>query len=348
MSGTRVIGWIMRLWPSRQPPHVDRLEGFAANGAVHDHGHATVVERRPSPSRPFVNVVLFLLTCVTTLLAGTAFSGSPTFDAFRRSTESVAWVLSGLPFAATLLGILVVHEFGHYFTARKYGAAVSLPFFIPAPPFLFMAGTLGAIIRLRSPARDRNEMFDVAVAGPLAGLAVALPAACLGLAWSTVMPAVPHMAFGESLLTKLLIWLRFGAVPDGMMVFTHPVADAAWFGFLVTAINLLPAGQLDGGRIAYAVFGRNHGAIGRATVTLLVTLGLLVTGWAVLRGDGWLAPLLGLNWFVLAALIRFFVGYRPGPILDPMTPPTRWRRVLGIACLLLVFLMLPPVFILPE
>jgi membrane-associated protease RseP (regulator of RpoE activity) len=338
----------MRLWPSRQRPPVDRLEGFVANGAAHDHGHATVVERRSPPSRPFVNVVLFLLTCVTTLLAGTAFSGSPTFDAFRRSTEGIAWVLSGLPFAATLLGILVVHEFGHYFTARKYGAAVSLPFFIPAPPFLFMAGTLGAIIRLRSPARDRNEMFDVAVAGPLAGLAVALPAAWLGLAWSTVMPAVPHMAFGESLLTKLLIWLRFGAVPDGMMVFTHPVADAAWFGFLVTAINLLPAGQLDGGRIAYAVFGRNHAVIGRVTVTLLVTLGLAVTGWAVLRGDGWLSPLSGLNWFVLAALIRFFVGYRAGPILDPVTPPTRWRRRLGIACLLLVFVMLPPVFILPE
>ena len=338
----------MRLWSSRRTASGDRLGGIAANGVAHDHGHAAVVERRTDPSRPLVNVVLFLLTCVTTLLAGTAFSGSPTFDAFRRSTDDLAWVLSGVPFAATLLGILVVHEFGHYFTARRYGAAVSLPFFIPAPPFLFMAGTLGAIIRLRSPARDRNEMFDVAVAGPLAGLAVAVPAAALGLAWSTVVPVVPHLAFGESLLTKLLIWLRFGAVPDGMMVSTHPVADAAWFGFLVTAINLLPAGQLDGGRIAYAIFGRQHAVIGRATVTLLIALGLAVTAWAVLRGDGWLAPLFGLNWFVLAALIRFFVGYRAGPILDPVTPPSPWRRRLGIACLLLVLVMLPPVFILPE
>jgi membrane-associated protease RseP (regulator of RpoE activity) len=313
------------------------------------NGHATVA---PPPARvsgrPVVNVVLFLLTCLTTLLAGTAFIGSPTFDAFRRSPDVLTRVLSGVPFAATLLGILVVHEFGHYFTARRYGAAVSLPFFIPAPPGLFMAGTLGAIIRLRSPARDRNEMFDVAVAGPLAGLAVAVPAAWLGLAWSSLVPAVPHTAFGESMLTRALIWLRFGSVPDGMMVLTHPVADAAWFGFLVTAINLLPAGQLDGGRIAYAVFGRRHATIGRATVTVLIALGLALTGWAWLRGEGWLAPFFGLNWFVLAALIRFFVGYRAGPILDPATPPTPARRVLGAACLLLVLVMLPPVFILPE
>ena len=339
----------MRLWPSRPTSARRRHDGVVVDGAVHTNGHAPIAVRRPAPaSRPLLSVALFLLTCVTTLLAGTAFSGSATFDAFRRSPEELAWVLSGVPFAATLLGILVVHEFGHYFTARKYGAAVSLPFFIPAPPFLFMAGTLGAVIRLRSPARDRNEMFDVAVAGPLAGLAVALPAAWLGLAWSTVVPAVPHMAFGESLLTKVLLWLRFGSIPDGMMVFTHPVADAAWFGFLVTAINLLPAGQLDGGRIAYALFGGSHRVIGRVTVTLLVTLGLAMTAWAVLRGEGWLAPLFGLNWFVLAALIRFFVGYRPGPIVDPRTPPTRGRRVLGAACLLLVFLMLPPIFILPE
>jgi membrane-associated protease RseP (regulator of RpoE activity) len=339
----------MRVWPSRRSSPDAGLDALVHGDAVHANGHGALAPRgEPGTARPLVNLVLFLLTCLTTLLAGTAFSGSPTFDAFRRSTDDLTWVLSGVPFAATLLGILVVHEFGHYFTARRHGASVSLPFFIPAPPFLFMAGTLGAIIRLRSAARDRNEMFDIAVAGPLAGLAVAVPAAWVGLAWSTVVPAVPHVAFGESLLTRLLVWLRFGSVPDGMMVFTHPVADAAWFGFLVTAINLLPAGQLDGGRIAYAVFGHRHGAIGRATVTVLVTLGLAVTGWALLRGDGWLSPFFGLNWFVLAALIRFFVGYRVGPVLDALSPPSGGRRLLGLACLLLIFVMLPPVFILPE
>jgi membrane-associated protease RseP (regulator of RpoE activity) len=335
----------MRLWPARRTSAAESANGFL----VHATGHVAVAPRRPARLRPLVNVALFLLTCLTTLLAGAArFSGSPTFDPLRESTQPLVWILSGVPFAATLLAILVVHELGHYITARRYGASVSLPYFIPAPPFLFLAGTLGAIIKLRSPARDRDEMFDVAAAGPLAGLVVAILAAWVGLSWSTVVPAMPHTEFGSSFLTQFLVWLHFGPLPHGMMLYTHPMADAAWLGFLVTAINLLPAGQLDGGRITYAVFGNRHGTIGRITVLVLTLLGLGVMAWAWLMGYGWLAPLLGLNWFMLAALIRFFVGYRVGPILDAVTPPARGRRALGIACLLLAVLMLPPVFILPE
>src|SRR2546422_2872907 len=206
-------------------------------------------------------------TCASTLVAGTMFTGSPTFDAFR-AASGPAWLLSGVPFACTLLATLGVHEFGHYFTARHYRAQVSLPFFIPAPPPLFLFGTMGAIIRMRSPARDRNSLFDIAAAGPLAGLAVAVPAVVIGLAWSTVMPAPQggYLAFGDSLLIRWLVHLRFGSIPGGSMVFTHPVADAAWAGFLVTALNLFPVGQLDGGRIAYALFGRPHPTAGRLTV----------------------------------------------------------------------------------
>src|SRR5439155_20470524 len=137
------------------------------------------------PSWPAVNVLLFVLTCLSTLIAGLAFAGSPTFDALR-SSPSAARFLAGAPFAFTLMAILGVHEFGHYFTARHYRAAVSLPYFIPAPPPLFLFGTMGAIIRMRSPARDRNSLFDIAAAGPLAGLAVAVPAVVIGLACSTV------------------------------------------------------------------------------------------------------------------------------------------------------------------
>jgi membrane-associated protease RseP (regulator of RpoE activity) len=324
---------------------------LAADPFTTTNGHT--LPRSPAPPRrrrergPIWNVVLFLMTCLTTLLAGTMFSGSPTFDAYRASPAPLEWLLSGVPFAATLLSILVVHEFGHYFTARARGAAVSLPYFIPAPPLIFMAGTLGAIIRMRSAARDRNALFDIAAAGPLAGLAVAVPAALLGLAWSTLVPAPPgpHLVFGESVLTHALVWLRFGALPDGMVVATHPMADAAWFGFLVTALNLLPAGQLDGGRIGYALFPRHHRTLGRLTVAALVMLGLGVAAGLYVARPDWTSVIPGVNWLVLGALIRFALGYGHGPLLDPIEPLTRGRLLVGLACLVLLVLMLPPVLI---
>jgi membrane-associated protease RseP (regulator of RpoE activity) len=280
------------------------------------------------PRRIAVNVLLFVLTCLSTLLAGSMFSGSPTFDALRGASWA-SWLVSGVPFAFTLLAILGVHEFGHYFTARHYGASVSLPYFIPAPPpFLF--GTLGAVIRMRSPARDRNSLFDIAAAGPLAGLAVAVPALLLGLSWSTIIPEPPggRVVFGESLLLSALTQLLVGPVPRGMMLFTHPMADAAWVGFFVTALNLFPVGQLDGGRIAYALLGRRHRLVGIATMIALLAMGA-ITGAA--------------NWVVWAVLLFFLVGFHHGPPLDDVTPLTPGRRVVGVICLLLLVLLIPPV-----
>jgi membrane-associated protease RseP (regulator of RpoE activity) len=326
---------------------------LAADPLASTNGHALPGPPPPRPRRErggLTSVVLFALTCLTTLLAGTMFAGSPTFDAYRAAPEPLAWMLSGVPFAATLLGILVVHEFGHYFMARARGAAVSLPYFIPAPPMIFMAGTLGAIIRMRSAVRDRNALFDIAAAGPLAGLVVALPAALLGLSWSRLVPETPgpHIVFGESLLTRAIVWLRFGTVPDGMMVFTHPMADAAWFGLLVTALNLLPAGQLDGGRIGFALFPRAHRRVGRFTVVALVTLGIIVSVGSYVARPEWISLMPGVNWLVLAGLIRFALGYGHGGVLNPVEPLSAGRRALGIACLALLVLMLPPVLIRAE
>src|SRR2546422_4681145 len=201
-----------------------------------------------------------------------------------------------------------------------------------------MAGTLGAIIRMRSSVRDRNALFDIAAAGPLAGLAVALPAALLGLVWSTIVPAPPgpHLVFGESLLPRALVWLRFGTLPDGMVVSTHPMADAAWFGFLVTALNLLPAGQLDGGRIGYALFPRHHGRLGRLTVAALITLGVAVAAVLYVARPEWTSLIPGVNWLLLAAPIRLPPRYGPRPGLDPPQPPTPRRGGVGIARLLLL------------
>jgi membrane-associated protease RseP (regulator of RpoE activity) len=274
-------------------------------------------------TRPGLNIVLFLLTCLTTLVAGSGAFLS--FDPFEEPMR----ILTGAPFAFTLLAILGVHEFGHYFTARHYRASVSLPYFIPAPPpFLF--GTLGAIIRMRSPAKDRNSLFDIAAAGPLAGLVIAIPAILLGLEWSTVAP-VPsggHIVFGDSLLMRLLVYLKFGPLGDGMDVLVHPVALAGWVGLFVTALNLFPVGQLDGGRIAYALFGRRHRLVGIATFLALLALGA-VTGAA--------------NWVIWAALLFFLVGFHHSPPLDDVTPLTPSRWIVGVICLLLLILLIPPV-----
>jgi membrane-associated protease RseP (regulator of RpoE activity) len=280
-------------------------------------------------ARVTLNVVLFVLTAASTLLAGTQFVGSPTFDALRRDPSWVWWFLSGVPFAVTLLLTLGVHEFGHYFTARHHGVSVSLPYFIPVPPpFLF--GTLGAVIRMRSSARDRNALFDIAAAGPLAGLVIAVPALYLGVRWSVVAPVVPGVwvSFGDSALTYLLVSFTFGAIPEGMKLYTHPVFDAAWVGLLVTALNLMPVGQLDGGRIAYALFGHRHRMVGIATFVALLALGAVT--WS-------------LNWVVWGLFVLIFVGFHHGPPLDDLTPLTRGRRLLGLVCLALLVLLIPPV-----
>jgi membrane-associated protease RseP (regulator of RpoE activity) len=326
---------------------IERFRPLGYTPFVREDGGAVAVQAWPLaetavPRRTVLNLVLFIVTCLSTLAAGLSFAGSPTFDALRAS-DSAARFLAGAPFAMTLMAILGVHELGHYFTARYYRAAVSLPYFIPAPVGF---GTLGAIILMRSPARDRNSLFDIAAAGPLAGLAVALPAIVVGLAWSNVVPAPPegYAAFGDSLLTWALAYLRFGPIPPGHMLFTHPMADAAWAGFLVTALNLFPVGQLDGGRIAYALFGRHHRAIGKVTVAALLLFGLAAFLWSLATTDGdvALAVVSSLNWFVWAGLISFLVGFHHTPPLDDLSPISPGRRAVGVLCLILLVLMLPP------
>ncbi len=280
-------------------------------------------------ARPGLNLLLFVLTLLSTLAAGYLIAGSFPFITFNPFLRPLR-LLDGVPFSFTLIAILGTHEFGHYFTARRYGASVSLPFFIPAPPPIFLFGTMGAVIRMRSPARDRNSLFDIAVAGPLAGLVVAVPALLLGLSWSQVakIPAGGAMTFGDSLLMRLATWLVFGPIPAGMDVFVHPVALAGWVGLFVTALNLFPVGQLDGGRIAYALFGEWHRQISIATFVGLIGLG--VGFWS-------------LNWIVFAGLILVLMGFHHAPPLDDLTPVSRGRYVLGVFCLILLVLLIPPV-----
>jgi membrane-associated protease RseP (regulator of RpoE activity) len=285
-----------------------------------------LAETHPKP-RVRRNVILFLATVLTTLVVGVI--GPTNWVNPMVFLLHPQLLLRGIPFAFTLLLILGVHEFGHYLTARRYGASVSLPYFIPAPP-PFPFGTLGAIISMRSPARDRNSLFDIAVAGPLAGLVVAVPALLLGLTWSQVakVPAGAVVTFGDSLLMRVLTWLVFGPIPAGMDVFVHPVALAGWVGLFVTALNLFPVGQLDGGRIAYALFGDWHRRISIATFVSLIVLGVVFSS---------------VNWIVFAGLILLLMGFHHAPPLDDLTPVSRGRYALGVFCLILLVLLVPPV-----
>jgi membrane-associated protease RseP (regulator of RpoE activity) len=214
------------------------------------------------------NALLFLATVVTTIMAGALQSkGAEAFD-------SLASLLSGVPFSAALLGILLAHEMGHYLTSRHYGVPASLPYFIPVPTII---GTMGAVIRMRAMIRDRKILFDIGIAGPLAGLVVAVPATLIGLKLSQVIEVgstAGGIELGDSLLFMALTSWVFGPLADTQTVLLHPVAFAGWLGFFLTSLNLLPMGQLDGGHVTYGIFGPHHRLISRGVFVVLLLWGV--------------------------------------------------------------------------
>jgi len=230
--------------------------------------------RRSRP--PVLNVLLFLVTAITTTVAGAYWEGvDPLVDP--------RLIVRGLPFSATLVAILLVHESGHYLMCVRHRVSASLPYFLPAPPQIFWFGTFGAFIRIRSRFPDRRALFDIGAAGPWAGFVVALAAMTFGLARSKVLPVPPEahvLDFGDSLLTALLTRLVLHADPATVVI--HPIALAGWFGLFVTSVNLLPVGQLDGGHVLYAVAGRGTRFVPALLIAFLVWLGLRVwPGWKI-------------------------------------------------------------------
>jgi membrane-associated protease RseP (regulator of RpoE activity) len=275
---------------------------------------------------PWVNVVLFLATCLSTLLTGSfmmmGFKGAVTEDLFHPSS-----LLMGLPFCVTIMSILFAHEMGHYLLCRYYGIDASLPYFIPLP-ILSLVGTMGAFIRIRGPIRDRGSLLEVGVGGPIAGFVVAVIALVVSIGHSrfvVLQPSSDTILLGEPLIFKAVQYLTGMTPPAGMDVYLHPVSMAAWFGFLVTALNLLPAAQLDGGHIAYALFRRHHRWISLGVVLALIPLAIFYfTGW-------WL-------WIVLLLVLRL---YHP-PTLDDSVPLRPRHIVLGLIGLVLLVLCLMP------
>lgn len=280
------------------------------------------------PGRPLVNLGLFVATLVTTTFAGAAHQGVNLLE------RPEAWTV-GLPYGLGVMLILGVHEMGHFLAGRYHGVPVSLPYFIPIP---FALGTFGAFIRLPPLLKTRKQLFDIGVAGPLAGLAVAIPALALGLQWSTVLPAEAaasaggHMAQGvsvnASMLLALVSRLAIGeTLATGHYLVLHPLAFAGWLGLMITALNLLPVGQLDGGHVARALLGPSRArAVGHATMFGMVALGLFV--WSGL-----------LFW----ALLVFFIAGAPGmPPMEDVTPiDTRRRALAWFSFALLALILLP-------
>src|SRR5881628_4080364 len=219
-------------------------------------------------------IVLFLLTVFTTLWAGAyATRSNPKEGPLQFLLSDPAALLKGLPFAGTLMGILVTHEFGHYLFSRIHRVPASLPLFLPGPPHFI--GTFGAIIRMRSPILSRRALFDIGVAGPIAGFVVAVVALVIGLSLSKVVTneAVYGLHLGEPLLLQFVSWLVLGPLPQGYDVVLHPVGFAAWFGLFVTSLNLIPIGQLDGGHVAYALWGTRQRTMALAIVPIMLALG---------------------------------------------------------------------------
>lgn len=303
-----------------------------------------VPEGAPPRPRYWLHLLLLLATGFTTLVVGARmqFNFLHNLPAFAAGDEylpffSVGWALShpsrlllGIPFSATLMTILLAHEMGHYVLCRYYGVRATLPFFIPAPTLI---GTLGAVIRIRGPIRSRAALFDIGIAGPIAGFVVAV--GTLGVAMTLSKPVAPGMGPSE---VRLGFPAIFYLVHDALRnvapghaiaalplsrIYLHPTAVAAWVGMFATALNLLPSSQLDGGHIVYALAPRAHRVISWLTVILLVYLGRrLYVGWLVWAG-------------LIIAMNVLTYGQQQAPMF-PRLPASRW--LLGAVALMLLIL----------
>lgn len=267
-------------------------------------GPAETAGRRRRLPAFVIPAILFALTAVTTQLA------------------------NGPAYAASLMAILLVHEMGHYLMCRRYSVPSTLPYFIPLPPQISFLGTLGAVIRMRLHTGERRVLYDIGIAGPLAGLVIAIPVAAWGLAHSQVVEGTlpgPGLILGDSLIFRALQWLVLGSIDPDRTVVLHPVALAGWTGLFVTGLNLIPVGMLDGGHVVYGLFGKRSVLVAAGSMVVLAILGLTVfRGW-------WF-------WFGLLLLL----GVRHPASRLPSRRLDRRRIALGILALIIFILCFVP------
>lgn len=292
----------------------------------------------------YKHIILFILTVITTFFAGYLLDGT---------------ILSGLYFSSSLLLILGSHEMGHYYFAKKNNVLVTPPYFIPAPPFISPIGTFGAVIQIKSRMNTKRELFDVGVAGPIAGIVIAFPVLLTGLYLSEIVNLQDDVveagiSLGDSLVFILFSKIAFGNIPDGYEIFLHPLAFAGWIGLLVTALNLIPSGQLDGGHIVYSVFSKKwHTIISKLSIAILIILGfgteaifflaneyagfdISATSLAILNFRGW-------QGWLIWALILTFLGTKHPPTFYDEVDIGRKRKLIAIGALIIFLICFIPV-----
>jgi membrane-associated protease RseP (regulator of RpoE activity) len=287
---------------------------------------------RKFQNRLWLHAALFLLTLASTTLSGVEHYRAFASD-FSRNVVAPHWglVWQGLWYSGTILAILGAHELGHYVFCRRYDVDATLPYFLPFP--IIMTGTLGAVIKIREAFPNRRALFDIGVAGPIAGFVVLVPALFVGLLLSTVVPQpppdIPLVNFGEPLLFQWAAFMVFGELPAGQVINMHPMVFAAWFGMLATALNLLPFGQLDGGHITYAAVGRASTPISVATVASAVAMTFVSISWLFMT--------------VMMVVMLFLLGPRHPRVVYEHEPIGRGRQTVAVVAFLILAICFTPV-----
>jgi membrane-associated protease RseP (regulator of RpoE activity) len=286
--------------------------------------------RRKFQDRRWLHLLLFILTLLSTTLIGVEWYASFLSD-FARPAAALATMsrpslfVHGLWYSGTILLILGAHEMGHYLACRYYQVDASLPYFLPMP--FVLTGTLGAFIRIREPIPTKRMLFDIGAGGPFAGFLFAVPALFIGIAMSHIVKVPADFSgfeLGEPLLFKAASWIVWGPIPDGYSLNLHPMAFAAWFGLLATALNLFPIGQLDGGHISYAALGRRSSAITVGSICIAVGLTFFSRSWLV--------------WTFMIVVMTGTMGPHHPRTLDEHIPLDRTRVWLALAAALIFIL----------
>ncbi|HHN63840.1 MAG TPA: site-2 protease family protein [Nitrospirae bacterium] len=287
-----------------------------------------------------VQIVLFLLTVISTLVAGTLQKGINIISEPQRIVE-------GVPFSLSLMAILLTHELSHYFASKLNHTEATLPYFIPAPSIF---GTFGAFIKMKSPITTRKALIEIGASGPIGGFLVALVVTIYGLSLSRVVDLSSEqvgLVLGDSIIFSILSRIIVGVPPEGKDVLLHPVAFAGWIGFFVTAMNLLPIGQLDGGHISFALFGhRRHRRISFFLATTLALVGISrLYLYSDIFSSGIFNTLRNYLWegWAVWAFLLFMLGIEHPPVMFWEEPLPRSRMIMGYIALAIFILTFVPV-----